>query len=236
MAFDPDAYIASFDPDAYLAAAGKPKPASASSMLGPGSVDPDPPSEPIKGTYSAPFVTDPEAMQLQAENAGIKNFGVTGQHGETGDPLARDINATILMNPMMKLLGYGVKAGANKLLSTEAGKLGEIAAKGTRAPSAEALEAATAEAGSMNRGAMADMLELQAQAEEAAAVKAAQEATSFAMPSISPFHPFKSMAAVGRAAAEPMAARLAPVARKVVDSQAPLATPSAALLMSLYGR
>lgn len=71
------------------------------------------------------IVTDPGAMALQLENAGIAPM--TGEHGETADPLARDITGAILAGPIMSgasmLLGRGVQKVIPEAVSTGASRL-----------------------------------------------------------------------------------------------------------------
>lgn len=194
----------------------------------PGTVDPSPSGMQAPGVGAslaadlATGITDPGHMR--GYNPATQ--GVTGMHGETGDPLARDIESTLVLGPMAKI-------AAMKFLGTETGKLGELAARGTRAPGAEAMEAATAEAGGMSRSAMSDLAELQAQQAEAEAVAAAREATRLGLPSGSVFHPFKAFADFSRMNAPRVAARTAPLATRAAES--PLSTSAAALMFKRLG-
>jgi hypothetical protein len=130
------------------------------------------------------------------------------------------------------LAGNAIGMGARKFLGSETGKLGDLATRGTKAPSAEAMDAATVEAGSMSRTAMSDLAELQAQEAAAAEVAAAREATRFGMPSMSPLHPFKAGLDFFRMNAPRAIARTAPLARGAagVDAASPLSTEGASLL------
>jgi hypothetical protein len=257
-----------------------------SSTMGPGSTDPRPSYElaspppdprevfsrekrtPIMGPddpdASRPIGRALESISRLPMGAPLgEGQGVTGNEGMTGDPLAREIISGQLLSPVMKTAGALLGAGASKFLGTRAGKLGELASKGTVAPAAEEMAAARASAselralgpGEYSRGAKAVMARpgaLSAQALEAKAVEAAQEAIKFKQPELT-WHAitgalaghhvlglkgafYAALLELARQNALPIGARLAPAARRFAESNAsPLSTAAAAAAFSAAG-
>ncbi len=71
--------------------------------------------------------------------------GVTGKHGETGDPLAREIESGVVMNGPMMLLGQGARALGRGILASKGGQAAEtIATRGAEAIPGPAEEAVAA--------------------------------------------------------------------------------------------